>query len=82
MTNQTLDMPLTTPEAEPTSNIQSETQQLLYSVGVMAYNEEANILRTLRAIIEQESRKTWRCVSAPATSARCLIGVTTGRSPT
>ncbi|TMD58747.1 MAG: hypothetical protein E6I93_00940, partial [Chloroflexi bacterium] len=61
MTNQTLDMPLTTPEAESTSNIQSETQQLLYSVGVMAYNEEANILRTLRAIIEQESRKT--CVA-------------------
>ena len=61
MTNQTLDMPLTTPEAESNSNIQSETQQLLYSVGVMAYNEEANILRTLRAIIEQESRKT--CVA-------------------
>src|SRR5947209_14291354 len=58
VTNQTLDMPLTTPEAESTSNIQSETQQLLYSVGVMAYNEEANILRTLQAIIEQESQQT------------------------
>ena len=58
MTNQTLDTPLSAPEAEPAASIQSETQQLVYSVGVMAYNEEANILRTLRAIIEQESRKT------------------------
>ena len=59
MTNPTLDFPLAAPEAE--SNASIRTNQLFYSVGVMAYNEEANILRTLRAIIEQESRTT--CIS-------------------
>jgi biofilm PGA synthesis N-glycosyltransferase PgaC len=54
--NPTLDLPLTAPKTEAAAS--SQTEQLLYSVGVMAYNEEANILRTLRAIIEQESRQT------------------------
>lgn len=56
MTNPALDFPLAAPEAETAAS--SQTEQLLYSVGVMAYNEEANILRTLRAVIEQESRQT------------------------
>lgn len=61
MTNQTLDMTLMTPEIEhiaQDAQIQTHTQHILYSVGVMAYNEEANIQRTLRAILEQESQKT------------------------
>jgi poly-beta-1,6-N-acetyl-D-glucosamine synthase len=58
VTNQTLDAPLAISESEPVACIETGTQQLFYSVGVMAYNEEANVLRTLRAIIEQESSKT------------------------
>jgi poly-beta-1,6-N-acetyl-D-glucosamine synthase len=58
VTNQMLDTPLTLPEAEPVASRQTEIQRLSYSVGVMAYNEEANILGTLRAIIGQENRKT------------------------
>src|SRR2546426_9112110 len=34
------------------------TQQISYTVGVMAYNEEANIQRTLTAILEQTSAQT------------------------
>jgi Glycosyl transferase family 2 len=56
VTNQTLDIPQAAPETETGARI--HTGQLFYSVGVMAYNEETNILRSLRAIIEQESRKT------------------------
>ncbi len=56
MTSQTLDFPLAAPETETSASI--PTGQLFYSVGVMAYNEEANILRSLRAIIEQESCQT------------------------
>src|SRR2546421_109789 len=40
------------------SVVKSETGLILYSVGVMAYNEEANIRRTLHAILEQSSQKT------------------------
>lgn len=64
MTNQTLDMPLMPlmpPEISHYSQstaIQAETQQIFYSAGVMAYNEEPNIQRTLRAIVEQESQHT------------------------
>ena len=58
MTNETIDIPLAVPEAEPAVSIPSEAKQLAYSVGVMAYNEEANILHTLRAIAGQESRQT------------------------
>lgn len=35
-----------------------ETQCIEYSVGVMAYNEEANIGRTLEAILNQTQHKT------------------------
>ncbi len=55
-TNQTLNSPLPATEAEPTAS--RPTGQLFYSVGVMAYNEEANIIRSLRAIIEQQSTMT------------------------
>ncbi len=37
---------------------QGETLQIIYSVGVMAYNEEANIKRALQAILEQTNEKT------------------------
>ncbi len=36
-------------------SVSKETQQIQYSAGVMAYNEEANIKRTLHAILEQNS---------------------------
>ena len=42
----------------PQNSAQEESPRLLYSVGVMAYNEEMNIRRTLRAVLEQESRRT------------------------
>src|SRR5581483_5517199 len=35
------------------------TQGISYSVGVMAYNEEANIERTLQALLQQSSEKTF-----------------------
>ena len=35
------------------------TQGISYSVGVMAYNEEANIQRTLQALLQQSSEKTF-----------------------
>jgi poly-beta-1,6-N-acetyl-D-glucosamine synthase len=54
MTNELLEN-LSTGLEHPT---QLETQQISYSVGVMAYNEEANIKRTLQAILEQKSQKT------------------------
>lgn len=37
---------------------QDDSPTLFYSVGVMAYNEEMNIRRTLHAILEQESQRT------------------------
>lgn len=43
---------------ERLTTVSSETAQIVYSVGVMAYNEEANIKRTLQAILEQSSLKT------------------------
>ncbi len=42
----------------PETIVQHETPRLFYSVGVMAYNEEMNIRRTLRAVLEQESKST------------------------
>jgi biofilm PGA synthesis N-glycosyltransferase PgaC len=42
----------------PENSMQFESPSLYYSVGVMAYNEEMNIRRTLRAVLEQESRRT------------------------
>lgn len=41
--------------------VEDQSQQILYSVGVMAYNEEANIKRTLQAILEQRMDST--CVA-------------------
>ncbi len=49
---------------------QLETQQISYSVGVMAYNEEANIKRTLQAILEQKSQKT-RVVEVIVVASGC-----------
>jgi poly-beta-1,6-N-acetyl-D-glucosamine synthase len=43
---------------EAENSTQLESPRLFYSVGVMAYNEEMNIRRTLRAVLEQESRRT------------------------
>jgi poly-beta-1,6-N-acetyl-D-glucosamine synthase len=40
------------------SNDYQDIQQITYSVGVMAYNEEANIGRTLQAILTQNQEKT------------------------
>lgn len=37
--------------------LQRETEKIRYSVGVMAYNEETNIQRTLQAILEQKSER-------------------------
>jgi len=38
--------------------VASGTEQIFYSIGVMAYNEEANIRRTLHSILEQDSQMT------------------------
>lgn len=38
--------------------LRQETEKIRYSVGVMAYNEEANIKRTLQAILEQKREHT------------------------
>ena len=46
------------PSLSPASSVQGNSATLLYSVGVMAYNEEMNIRRTLRAVLEQESKRT------------------------
>ncbi len=46
------------PAISTESSAQNESPSLFYSVGVMAYNEEMNIRRTLRAVLEQESRRT------------------------
>lgn len=35
-----------------------ETEKIGYTVGVMAYNEEANIKRSLQALLEQKSERT------------------------
>src|SRR5690348_5617865 len=49
---QTIEEPSTSPE----TGVQNKSPRLFYSVGVMAYNEEMNIRRTLRAVLEQESK--------------------------
>ncbi len=46
------------PSISTESSAQNESPSFFYSVGVMAYNEEMNIRRTLRAVLEQESRRT------------------------
>ncbi|HEU0002837.1 MAG TPA: glycosyltransferase [Ktedonobacteraceae bacterium] len=46
------------PSIAPESSTQSDSPRLFYSVGVMAYNEEMNIRRTLHAVLEQESLRT------------------------
>ncbi len=46
------------PSISPESSVSNDSATLFYSVGVMAYNEEMNIRRTLRAVLEQESRRT------------------------
>ena len=59
MTNPILNSPQAVPQTELAASAPgASTEQLFYSVGVMAYNEEANIIRSLRAIIEQEHTKT------------------------
>jgi biofilm PGA synthesis N-glycosyltransferase PgaC len=46
------------PSISPESSTQNGSPRLFYSVGVMAYNEEMNIRRTLHAVLEQESQRT------------------------
>lgn len=46
------------PSISPETGAQNQSPQLFYSVGVMAYNEEMNIRRTLRAVLEQDSKDT------------------------
>ncbi len=52
MSIQTIEEPSTSPE----TGAQNKSPRLFYSVGVMAYNEEMNIRRTLHAVLEQESK--------------------------
>ena len=54
MSIQTAEEPVISPE----SSAPDSSATLFYSVGVMAYNEEMNIRRTLHAVLEQESRRT------------------------
>lgn len=56
MVSETLDKVQHLPETQSTQSKQTEI--ISYSVGVMAYNEEANIQRTLLAILQQQSEKT------------------------
>src|SRR5436309_2816600 len=56
MASGTIDQLEYTQERHP--SLSKQTQQIQYSVGVMAYNEEANIKRTLDAILEQDSEMT------------------------
>lgn len=58
MTSETVDRMRSVPEAEYQTASTLETSKICYSVGVMAYNEEANIQRTLQAIMQQQSEKT------------------------
>ncbi len=50
------------PQVEPISSVNLvspyKAECITYSVGVMAYNEEANIKRTLESILDQTSTKT------------------------
>src|SRR5579859_4031904 len=46
------------PSISPETGARNESPRLFYSVGVMAYNEEMNIRRTLRAVLEQDSKDT------------------------
>jgi len=56
---QTLDiLPLLDPLSSQSTSSRLTTQCIEYSVGVMAYNEEANIGRTLDAILNQVHSKT------------------------
>ena len=54
MPTQTVEEPANSPE----NSVPDDFATIVYSVGVMAYNEEMNIRRTLRAVLEQESRRT------------------------
>ena len=51
-------LPLPEPLAVQHASSHLPTQRINYSVGVMAYNEEANIGRTLEAILNQTHAKT------------------------
>lgn len=57
MVSETLDKVQYLPKTHSTH--MKETERISYSVGVMAYNEEANIRRTLLAILQQNSEKTY-----------------------
>ena len=61
MISETIESTQYAPEAEYRSVPTVETSKICYSVGVMAYNEEMNIRRTLQAILQQQSEKT--CLS-------------------
>lgn len=61
MASETVDRVQCEPETEYQAAPTLETPKIRYSVGVMAYNEEANIRRTLEAILQQQSEKT--CLS-------------------
>ena len=52
---------LVKPDGAHISTVLTQVSLLAYSVGVMAYNEEANIRRVLKAILEQKCEKT--CLS-------------------
>lgn len=58
MTSGTLDRLQSATENQPVPESEIEAQKISYTVGVMAYNEEANIKRTLQAILEQNSTQT------------------------
>ena len=58
------------PSIAPESSRQSDSPRLFYSVGVMAYNEEMNIRRTLHAVLEQESLRT-RVVEVIVVASGC-----------
>lgn len=58
MASETVDQVQCEPETEYQDAPTLESTKIRYSVGVMAYNEEANIRRTLQAIMQQQSEKT------------------------
>lgn len=57
MASETVDRVQCEPETEYQAAPTLESTKIRYSVGVMAYNEEANIRRTLQAIMQQQSEK-------------------------
>ncbi len=58
MVSKTEEMAQTTAQPLASAN-ERETEKIRYTVGVMAYNEEANIKRSLLALLAQKSERTW-----------------------